>query len=142
MGVKYEGLGSPLIWPSSNGIFVAGQRCPDIELTFRDGETKRLYSLIDYGKHVVLSVGPQKPKALPWPEVLHKAEFYHIATASETQKGGCEESQGITTVSAPALGDSGEDYVVYMRPDTYVGFVGSAVDCREHLSYLTKAPQK
>lgn len=138
MGVKYEGLGSPLIRESTNDIFVAGRRCPDIELTFADGETKRLYSMLDYGKHLILSIGPQNDNTLPWHEVMGRTDFYHITTASQMRKEGSGESQVAKTVTASALGELVESYVVYMRPDTYVGFVGSSAECRKHLAYLSK----
>ncbi|KAK8862794.1 3-hydroxybenzoate 4-monooxygenase [Apiospora arundinis] len=65
MGVAYNGIGSPLVVESEQGIWKAGKRCPDFTLTkaryptcgHKFPEQQRLYSMVSYGRFLVLVLG-------------------------------------------------------------------------------------
>ena len=108
MGVTYRNSGSALVKPSERGIWRAGDRCPDVVLQ-RNGRFTRLYTDAGYGRFLA---------------ILVNASLDHDMAVSYTVGEG-----GL--YSADWAGD--EPYVVVVRPDMYVGCVGSEDEAREYL---------
>lgn len=135
MGVAFDGINSPLIIESEHGIWQAGRRCPDIVLraTEHTNET-RLYSTVKYGQFSVLSVGAALNEG--WPNLPISLARYTIFSADRSEyrvSCGTISGKGLTFESPDVALD--ERCVAVVRPDMYVGFVGSKA---EAISYLSK----
>lgn len=128
MGVAYDETGSALIESSERGIWKAGRRCPDIELLRTESsDAARLYSTIAYGQFSILSIGDSLKH--DWPQ-------YHVALARYTILSGNQEGSsrdGLSFTSPDVQPD--ERLVVVVRPDTYIGYVGTEQGA---ISYLSK----
>jgi hypothetical protein len=132
MGVSYEGIKSDLIMESQHGIWISGQRCPDITLT-RLGQSKeedRLYSFLSgsYGSFLILELGDLK--------AYFQDQVKHIKLLSSQPY---DSINNVTTsshisvfVSDVILPD--DKFFVVVRPDMYIGFVGEDEGCRAYMS--------
>ncbi|KAM5356539.1 hypothetical protein ACJ41O_003185 [Fusarium nematophilum] len=120
MGVSYREFPTPLVQGSELGIWEPGYRCPDVELTTSSGEGTRLYSSVSYGNFLVISVG-KHPDSLP---SYSRVSLYTVLSQGTTnghhvQRGEIKEK----VFTADWIGES-KPYVVVVRPDMYVGYVG------------------
>lgn len=123
MGVFYPpGI---LVRESEFGEFVAGHRCPDLTVTalgnsrsIHTGEERRLYTLFQYGKFVVLFLG-DKAGSLSV-EALQKyqpvAEFWNIRADDQPSASNIPEYQ--------AKWVENQAGIVVIRPDFYTGYAG------------------
>ncbi|PHH60972.1 hypothetical protein CDD81_987 [Ophiocordyceps australis] len=131
MGVAYHELNSPLIEASAHGIWKAGHRCPDLDMETESGKT-RIYAEVSYGKHLVVSIGRvgdvigREAVALP----------LHILPQNAA-KSGCELLKAKGKVFTAAWADEQDCFMVVVRPDMYIGFVGrDSSDCKAYLQRL------
>ncbi|RXG43918.1 hypothetical protein VDGE_09874 [Verticillium dahliae] len=139
MGVSYDGIGSKLIHDSSVGLWTAGHRCPDLYLMpTLDAEAKRLYSLLSYGRHLILHVGRPESRA---GGVANRAisdgvaRAFRVLPRPEGAEAHADVSPGVEVFWWIRPTDN---YVVIVRPDLYVGFVeDDSQEWRNYLSYLT-----
>lgn len=124
MGVSYDTLGSEFITESERGLWKAGKRCPEVFLTrLGDEKTTRLYSILDYGKFLVLSIGG-KGSFRPRSNTAH-VTMLPLEGSSEDSKG-----QVFTT----EIVQPDDDFVVVVRPDSYIGYVGQGNAWQEYLA--------
>ncbi|KAF3347306.1 Cutinase 1 [Verticillium dahliae VDG2] len=132
---------SPLIHDSSVGIWTAGHRCPDLYLMpTLDAEAKRLYSLLSYGRHLILHVGRPESRA---GGVANRAisdgvaRTFRVLPRPEGAEAHADVSPGVE-VFWPNWVRPTDNYVVIVRPDLYVGFVeDDSQEWRNYLSCLT-----
>ncbi|PYH87525.1 monooxygenase [Aspergillus ellipticus CBS 707.79] len=138
MGVAYPPT-TPLVHDSKHGDFTAGHRCPDVWVTelpatshhptLDEPARRRLYELFGYGKFKVLFIGKQDPaafeaQAIEWQQ---QVEVWHIHSQNERL------STLIHEYSADWVTPD-EEAVVVVRPDLYVGYVGT-----DAMTYLQSA---
>ncbi|KAM0277091.1 hypothetical protein ACHAQH_006099 [Verticillium albo-atrum] len=140
MGVSYDGIGSALVHDSSVGTWTAGHRCPDLYLMpTLDGEAKRLYSLLSYGKHLILQVGRPDTRAGGESSKAISggvARTFRVLPRTEAADISAGGSPDVEVFWANWVRPT-DSYVVVVRPDMYVGFVGEGgQEWREYLSYL------
>ncbi|KAI1409841.1 FAD binding domain-containing protein [Hypoxylon sp. FL1857] len=136
MGVSYDGIGSELITESERGIWKAGRRCPDIWLTQAEKhEAFRLYSEIAYGKYLVLFLGRQDIR------IVHRniCTYFFL----RPKDGGENESNGHSNgsedqvhVFSSEVVTAGDNFVVVVRPDMYIGYVGEGDGWKGYLEQL------
>lgn len=138
MGVSYDGSGSPLIEESTHDIWTAGRRCPDVYLLpSGQQEPKRLYEVLagQYGKHVVLKIGGDGKSPASADSLNGVARLFKVAPHS---------AEGRTTGDADVVEFSAEwakeddEFVVVVRPDMYIGYVGQGEGWKQYLAYLTQ----
>ncbi|KAF2087670.1 putative monooxygenase [Saccharata proteae CBS 121410] len=126
MGVNYP-LGSQVVQGKASGIFVPGHRTPDVYLHCRkSGETKRLYTLVSYGKFIVLSL-----KGISWTPPTTASEYVETWYVSEAVDSPASEPTNafarMTADGADAAVDVGNEEFIVIRPDMYTGYGGSDV---------------
>lgn len=137
MGVAYDGLGSELISESERGIWKAGKRCPDIYLRGpgKEDATKRLYSMLSYGKFVILVVGGQQGFRCYFQDICTYLTLLPDRPGKEA-RGECHETN-------TSLGDhvfvsevvtEDQEFVVIVRPDMYIGYVGDGDGWKSYLA--------
>jgi phenol 2-monooxygenase (NADPH) len=143
MGVSYDALGSALVRESSVGIWRAGHRCPDVYLTpaLEQGSARRLYSTLSrgYGKHLILRIG-QHDDVGRGGSLEHKAGSHRARTIRVLARG----ADGADAATSPDVEEifwadwvrATDSHTVVVRPDMYVGFVGTDEGAAEYLSYL------
>ncbi|KAH6645021.1 FAD binding domain-containing protein [Truncatella angustata] len=135
MGVSYDGAGSVLIRASAKGIWTAGKRCPDLDLFELGSEQpQRLYSITRYGRFLILQVGNNhSPKHL-----FKDVADYHTVVALEdgslSKQRGVDEDAILQFRSAHVT--YGDAFVVVVRPDMYIGFVGAEADADHYMSSI------
>lgn len=131
MGVAYDGMPSALLTESEKGIWKAGRRCPDLYLCVpRSNEAKRLYASVSYGRFLVFSVGaPQDASLRRFKDVTTLFRLFHNSQVPAEQDG-----EGATYGSDVAI--PGEKFVVVVRPDMYIGCVGTEADAESYLSTI------
>ncbi|KAG8426055.1 hypothetical protein J3459_008457 [Metarhizium acridum] len=127
MGVTYRESGSPLVRASEHGIWTAGNRCPDMVLKKTDGAETWLYTETTYGKYLVLHIGGTPAPDFGFSDVV---THYTIRPASESAAAGGDSSRTYTADWA----SKDDPFVVVVRPDMYLGFVGGSAD--EAKAYL------
>lgn len=119
MGVAYDQTGSSLVHASSNGIWRAGERCPDIYLTaVSSGKPQRLYSIMSYGQTLFVSIGGHQGDDFKGKD---NVKLLTILPASG-REDGCVDSTATFRSDYVA---QGEAFVVVVRPDLYIGYVGN-----------------
>ncbi|KAF4341464.1 3-(3-hydroxy-phenyl)propionate 3-hydroxycinnamic acid hydroxylase [Fusarium beomiforme] len=121
MGVNYSEYATPLVQGIDHGIWKPGYRCPDVVMTTTSGKTTRLYQSVAYGEFIVLAVG----KRLSTGAV--SAPVYSILPDQATN--GHVESDQDRDCDKTFTADwvKNEDLlIVIVRPDMYVGYVGTA----------------
>ena len=129
MGVAYDKTGSALIEESEYGIWKAGKRCPDIEISSGgSADGIRLYSTIVYGQFSIMSIG--NPLKQTWPELPVTLARYTVLPPGQ----GGDSSIGLTFTSTDVR--PGERYVAVARPDTYLGYVGSEEGAISYVSRI------
>lgn len=140
MGVSYAGVGSDLLVPSSEGIWTAGQRCPDIEVV-KDAQpgANRLYSLLSYGQWLILSIGGANSvddDGLVRVEIPAQHFTLLPMQSSEEKVAGLEvqaASPESGTLRSKDVEPSGNRFVAVVRPDMYIGYVGDASGAKSYL---------
>lgn len=131
MGVAYDEVGSELIHVSSRGLWIAGKRCPDIELAPVAGtsqEATRLYSIVEYGKYLVLSIGGQLEQESP----SNLKDVTRVLTLLPATSDGTPQSTGEAFKSEVIGAD--ESFTVVIRPDMYIGHVGDGNGWKDYLA--------
>lgn len=129
MGVSYDEVGSELIHISSRGLWIAGKRCPDLELTpVANGsqEATRLYSIVEYGKYLVLVIGGQ-PEGGSTSRYKDNTRALALLPPSS---GGVQSAEDVFT--SEVIG-AGESFTVVIRPDMYIGYVGEEDGWKDYL---------
>lgn len=115
MGVSYDGLGSELITESEQGLWKAGKRCPELFLERPgDKQTLRLYSMFDYGKYLILSIGGSGQHE-------YHGKLSSPATHLRLLSPGSASADDTAFISE--LVNPDDDLVVVVRPDMYIGEV-------------------
>ena len=133
MGVAYDGIGSTLVMESERGIWKAGRRCPDITLASSSiSQPQRLYETVVYGQFSVLSIGG--PLRESWPEVSRTTKRYILLPIVDGLHGASNSSGQSTSIFESQDVHGGENFVVVVRPDMYIGCVGSESDAVSYLS--------
>lgn len=128
MGVSYDGTGSALLTESEQGFWKAGRRCPDLVLHQRDcNDEIRLYSTVAYGQFSILSIGG--PLNQRWSNLSVSMARYAVLPADQEANDA-----GELTFRSPDV-QPDEHFVAVVRPDMYIGFVGTEDDA---VSYLSK----
>lgn len=131
MGVSYDEVGSELIHVSSRGLWIAGKRCPDLELTPVAGtsqEATRLYSIVDYGKYLVLSIGGQLEEG----STSKFGDITRALTLLPASSDGAPQPTGEAFRSELIGAD--ESFTVVIRPDMYIGYVGTGNGWTDYLA--------
>ncbi|KAF6842779.1 FAD monooxygenase [Colletotrichum musicola] len=136
MGVSYDGSGSPLIEESTHGIWKAGRRCPDVYLVpSGQQEPKRLYEVLagQYGKHVVLKIGGDSTTPASADGV---ARVFRVAPHNAEGRTTAADADVVEFSAEWAKED--DEFVVVVRPDMYIGYVGESEGWKTYLAYLTQ----
>ncbi|KAI1086361.1 FAD binding domain-containing protein [Rostrohypoxylon terebratum] len=138
MGISYDGVGSELIAESERGIWKAGKRCPDIWLApVGSNETIRLYSIISYGKYLVIFLGKQDVQMLFGSIctyfILRPSDGAQMETKGHDKGSNNETSVSVFSSNAVATED---DFVVVVRPDMYIGYVGEGDGWKKYLEQV------
>lgn len=131
MGVAYDEVGSELIHVSSRGLWIAGKRCPDIELTplaATSQEATRLYSIVDYGKYLVLAIGGklEEGSTSNFEDVTRVLALLPAGSADAPQSAG-------EAFKSELIG-ADESFTVVIRPDMYIGYVGVGSGWKDYLA--------
>ncbi|KAI8960216.1 FAD binding domain-containing protein [Daldinia sp. FL1419] len=139
MGVSYDGIGSELIADSERGIWKAGRRCPDIQLC-RDGteEVLRLYSIISYGKYLVLFIG-RSGTAQSLGDVCTYFVLRDRNSVQDPTNGHGNGLQGEAHVFSSDVVTAEDDFTVVVRPDMYIGYVGNGDGWKQYLGQVYKS---
>lgn len=137
MGVNYGDFATPLIQGAGLGIWKPGYRCPDVEMTESSGKTLRLYENVSYGDFIVLAIGRRLPA------MSVSAPVYTILPNGSTNGHlECHQNRdGDKDFTADWVKNE-DSAIVIVRPDMYVGYVGTFEDeaWEEYLdSYLVKS---
>ncbi|KAF5024490.1 hypothetical protein F66182_3430 [Fusarium sp. NRRL 66182] len=132
MGVSYCDFATPLVQGSGQSFWKAGDRCPDVMLTNSLGENTRLYSRVSYGDFLVLSIGKrlqERNVQAPVYTILHNETIHGHSNRRP------EDSSDETIFTADwASADS--SFVVVVRPDMYIGYVGNSDQDEGWSTYL------
>lgn len=127
MGVTYRDLASPLVRASQHGIWNAGDRCPDVRLTLPNGGETWLYSVVTYGKYLILSLGGALSVEEKYEGIATTYTILAAPGASPTtdvaENGVGSEEFGAGSVFKADWLAAEESAVVVVRPDMYIGFV-------------------
>lgn len=117
MGVSYDGLGSELITESERGLWKAGKRCPELFLK-RSGteEAIRLYSMLNYGNYLILSVGGSGNHE-------YKGQLSGPSTQLRLLPPGSASESSDDSVFISELVSSDDNFTVIVRPDMYISEV-------------------
>ncbi|KAJ0124264.1 fad monooxygenase [Diaporthe amygdali] len=130
MGVSYDEVGSELIQVSSRGLWIAGKRCPDFELTpATDGskEASRLYSMVEYGKYLIFAIGrPLDPHIT--------SSFKDVSRVLTLLPASSGVTQPTEDVFKSELIGPDESFTVVIRPDMYIGYVGDEQGWKDYMS--------
>ncbi|KAF2640981.1 FAD/NAD(P)-binding domain-containing protein [Massarina eburnea CBS 473.64] len=141
MGVKYSGLRSECVVESEQGVFRAGDRCPDLWLqrTGNNEETCRLYQKLQYGKYVLLPVNESESERVEVKshEFIQVLRLQPLKAASIGVEGVEDVVLGKKSYAGDAYGCSyirgDERFAVLIRPDCHVEFVGKGEEVRTYL---------
>lgn len=130
MGVAYDTSGSSLIVESEHDIWKAGQRCPDLLLSSSSGfsDSIRLYSTVRYGQVSILSIGD--PLRESWPTSSDMCVRYIILADKQQNAADTNTAFKCQDIQSDAR------YVVVVRPDMYIGYVGAETNALSYLSQL------
>ncbi|TLD33282.1 hypothetical protein PspLS_01534 [Pyricularia sp. CBS 133598] len=130
MGVMYDGMKSALVTEGDQmGIWKAGRRCPDVLLSRPGEQETRLYSHVSYGKHLILGIGG----------IDTGSEFADFSTRFSLFSGAeaWQNSSVPETNSFVGEGINENDrFVVVVRPDMYIGFVGAGDSWKEYMGQI------
>ena len=134
MGVSYDGLGSELISESERGIWKAGKRCPDIYLSQSGSDTMRLYSMLSYGKFVVLAIGGPQGCHGHFTDVCTHLTLLPDASREKHANGYSKEAPTEEKIFSSDVVTDDQTLVVVVRPDMYIGYVGDGEGWKEYLA--------
>lgn len=128
MGVSYDSVGSELITESERGLWKAGKRCPEIFVS-RPGDEKTvsLYSKFKYGNFLILWVGG---KGRTQPSANSNETHFNLLPSGANGA----DSEGTVLTSEVIQPD--DDFVVVVRPDMYIGYVGQGKGWEEYLAQV------
>lgn len=136
MGVSYDDLSSPLITESECGIWKAGNRCPDVLLTPQEGGPETwLYSVVSYGKYLLLSIGKHQEVDSKYSELVSPIEIFPSSTPNTTPPV-TETSAFLKSTVFTAGWASNEPIAIIVRPDMYIGYVGTDDGWKAYLADL------
>lgn len=138
MGVSYDGVRSELIAESEQGIWKAGKRCPDIWMApIGSKEAIRLYSIVSYGKYLVIFLGEQNVQALFGNICTHFILRPSDGARTEIKgyANGSNSEASISIFSSDAVATE-DNFVVVVRPDMYIGYVGEGDGWEEYLEQV------
>lgn len=153
MGVAYDEVGSELISETISktaektpghqlaSCWVPGRRCPDLNLIPAapggSQQGSRVYSLVEYGKYVVFLFGQANLETDTTSSVGANATFYKVLPPGTTTT---VPKKGVYTVAEPDVAGSSEtdSFVVVVRPDMYIGYVGEGAADAGWKSYLAE----
>ncbi|KAF4432195.1 phenol 2-monooxygenase [Fusarium acutatum] len=123
MGVNYCEFATPLIRGTDLGIWKPGYRCPDVEITESSGKTSRLYENVSYGDFIVLAIGRRLSA------ISVSAPVYSILPDGSTNGHvECHQNRdGDKDFTADWVKNE-DPAIVIVRPDMYVGYVGTFED--------------
>ena len=124
MGVAYDGLGSELISESERGIWKAGRRCPDIYLSQAGNDTKRLYSILSYGKFLVIAVGARQGCHRYFTDLCTHLTLLPAVSTREEANGDSDKTPAEENIFSSDIVAQDDAFVVIVRPDMYIGYVG------------------
>ncbi|KAF9776902.1 hypothetical protein IL306_004847 [Fusarium sp. DS 682] len=123
MGVNYSEYATPLVQGIEHGIWKPGYRCPDVVMTAASEETTRLYQNVAYGDFIVLAVG----KRLPTGSV--SAPVYSILPNGVTNgHTECHQDRDGDKTFTADWANNEDSLIAVVRPDMYVGYVGTGED--------------
>lgn len=114
MGIKYDN-NSPLISEGTSGDFTSGAVCPDFTLSSPSASI-RFYQHFEYGKFVVLT--PRHTKI--GNDEVAKVWNFEKTEGSDTYTITTDANETFTTTFP-----LGQDQDIVVRPDLYVGYVGT-----------------
>ncbi|KAK5996447.1 FAD-dependent monooxygenase terD-like protein [Cladobotryum mycophilum] len=139
MGVSYHGFGSPMVDESEHGFWKAGNRCPDVVLKKQQSgghvDETRLYSEVAYGKFIILAIGKASEYAGDSAHV-NVATYINIVPHEASVSADATETETTKTFKAEWVTPE-ESYAIVIRPDMYIGHVGSDVrSCEQYLDGL------
>ncbi|KAH7305839.1 FAD binding domain-containing protein [Stachybotrys elegans] len=129
MGVSYEGLNSPLVKESSYSFWTAGARCPDVVVTGSEQPGPSwLYSHVEYGKFIVLSIGQ-----VPHPYMKYQHVLQFISIFASPPEGSNNPAQGEDRDTHSLSGKMfradwvlpEDNYIIVIRPDMYIGYIAT-----------------
>ena len=126
--MSYDGLGSELISESERGIWKAGRRCPDIYLSQAGGDTKRLYSMLSYGKFLVLAIGTRQGCHRYFTDVCTHFTLLPEVPAQGEANGHSKKTSVEDNVFSSDIVTKDDTFVVVIRPDMYIGYVGDGTE--------------
>lgn len=130
MGVSYDAIGSELVTESATGLWKAGKRCPELFLKKPgDDQTIRLYSMLNYGKYLLLSIGGSDKHGL-------HGKLSGLVTDLTLLAPGSVSKNSDDGVFISETINSDDNMVVVVRPDMYIGFVGN--DWQDYMAQIFK----
>ncbi|CAN8101412.1 unnamed protein product [Discula destructiva] len=129
MGVSYDAVGSELIAESTSGLWKAGKRCPEVFFQNGENEPTTLHSMVKYGKFLILSIGG-KSQDDGSPHFSDNAVHLTLLPTG----GHSDDSEGPVFTSDIILPD--EKFVVVVRPDMYIGYVGQGNGWKDYMSRI------
>lgn len=130
MGVSYDALGSELITESDSGLWRAGKRCPELFLNrIGDKQTIRLYQMLDYGKYLIISVGGSGQPGC-------SGQFSGVASHLTLLSPGSATEFSGDKVFTSEIVKSDDDFIVVVRPDMYIGYVGQGSGWQEYMAQV------
>ncbi|KAI1049064.1 hypothetical protein LB506_004690 [Fusarium annulatum] len=137
MGVNYSEFATPLIQGTELGIWKPGYRCPDVVMTGSSGKTSRLYENVSYGDFIVLAIGRRLAA------ISASAPVYTILPNGSTNGVvECHQNRDGNKDFTADWCKNEDSAIVIVRPDMYVGYVGTFEDeaWEEYLdSYFVKS---
>ncbi|KAK8169736.1 putative monooxygenase [Phyllosticta citrichinensis] len=127
MGVNYA-ADTPILQGAPAGIFVPGQRTPDIYFHEQSNSPgKRLYTIPSYGKFIVLSLGDAAPWTPPadakWASFVDSWKVSPAVSSGE-QIGTGKSFARLSEDGGEKAVDAGTAGYVVVRPDMYNGYAG------------------
>ena len=132
MGVTYNEFNSPLVVSSEVGIWKAGFRCPDVEITpSTGGDSRWLYTEAVYGKYLVLAVGNSQLADVGFHDHTYRFDIVSESTSAE----GTKHHSNSKSFTADWVGMD-DSFVVLVRPDMYVAYAGEVEGAQAHLREL------
>ncbi len=134
MGVSYDGLKSELISESERGIWKAGKRCPDIYLSQTREDPRRLYSMLSYGKFLVLMIGGKQGCRCCFKDICAYLTLLPQKPGRENES--CNSGSTVTEehIFSSEVVTEDQKFVVVVRPDMYIGYVGDGDGWKEYLA--------
>lgn len=129
-GVNYP-TGTMVVQGETLGDFVAGKRCPEIQLISTDsGASDRIYTVYPYGEFVVFLLSDTD---LILPDNVREHVQRWRLTGSPTQGGEERVFTLVDNLHRGLLSEEAKGKAVVIRPDLYVGYVGDEAGVSNYL---------